>query len=837
MFVSQRSVALPHIRGVEQRTAEKYTCYHCGDACLEDALRFDHKDFCCPGCKAVYGLLQESGLCDYYALTERPGVKEEQDATTVRAELFDLPEVRDKLVEYSEDGITRVTLHVPQMHCSSCIWLLENLQRIEPAIVRSRVRFTSKDLSITFREEHFSLRQLVELLRRIGYAPLLSGGAHSEGKRGAGVPRMLYIKLGVAGFAFGNIMLFSFPDYLGADTSDPQLMKGFQFLNFMFSLPVIFFSSTGFFTSAWTGLRNRMVNIDVPIALGIIALFARSVWDVTTGHGPGYFDSLGGLIFFLLLGRWYQAYTYQAMSFDRSLNDFLPLVVLRKRGSKEEPVSVGDLQQGDHIIVRDQELVPVDGLLHMGTGNIDNSFITGEPLPVRRNVGDTIRAGGRQRGAAIELEVLRPFEQSHLKRLWEEHSGSSTAQRPAMPKMIDQVAQRFTVAVILISVAAGSYWAGRDMDMVWPVVTAVLIVACPCALALSMPFAYGHTMRLLGKAGLFLRDSAVVERMAHIDAVVFDKTGTLTAREAYELHFEGSPLRPDEMRRVHALARNSMHPLSAVLAGRLRPRKNADPASAPSTHWVDVQDLMIPTAIEVHETPGRGIEGMVEGLGVRIGSAAFTDGTEALREAGEAHVHIAIGGMHRGYYVMRKRARTGMADMVEGMRRFATPWLLTGDATVDPEVQRAFHSEEVRTGCTPPDKAGHVRHLQEQGHRVLMVGDGLNDAGALQQSDVGISVSETSAALTPASDAILDARHLQRLPSAVQLTRRARRIVIASLAISLTYNIAGVSFAVAGELTPLIAAILMPLSSVTVVGFVTLAVTIAAGRLGLHNRT
>jgi len=785
----------------------------------------------------VYGLLQESGLCDYYELTERPGVKEAADATTVRAELFDLPEVREKLVEYSEDGVTRVTLYVPQMHCSSCIWLLENLQRIEPAIIRSRVRFTSKELSITFREAQFSLRALVELLRRIGYAPLLSGGKNTAGQRGPGVPRMLYIKLGVAGFAFGNIMLFSFPEYLGADTSDPELMHGFQFLNFIFSLPVLFFSSTGFFTSAWTGLRNRTVNIDFPIALGIIALFARSVWDVLTGYGPGYFDSLAGLIFFLLLGRWYQAYTYQAMSFDRSLDDFLPLVVLRKRGAEEEPVSVGDLVQGDHIVVRDQELIPVDAVLREGIGNIDKSFITGEPLPVRRNVGDTIRAGGRQRGAAIELEVLRPFQQSHLKRLWEEHSGIDAAQRPAMPKMIDQVAKRFTIAVILISVAAGLYWAGRDMDMVWPVVTAVLIVACPCALALSMPFAYGHTMRVLGKAGLFLRDSAVVERMAHIDSVVFDKTGTLTAREAYELRFEGTPLRPDEQQRVQALARNSTHPLSAVLADRLRPRDISASAPAASTHWVDRHGAAPthPAAIEVHETPGQGIEGTVQGLSVRIGSVAFTEGIEAPREAGEAHVHIALGGMHRGHFVMRKRARSGMAETVDGMRRFATPWLLTGDATVDPEVQRVFALNEMRTACSPPDKANHVRLLQQQGHRVLMVGDGLNDAGALQQSDVGISVSETSAALTPASDAILDARHLQRLPAAVHLTRRARRIVIASLAISLTYNITGVSFAVAGKLTPLIAAILMPLSSVTVVGFVTVAVWVAAGRVGLRK--
>jgi P-type Cu+ transporter len=794
---------------VEKRLAEKTTCYHCGDTCAEEHIQYDQKDFCCTGCRAVYGLLNESGLGNYYELAEKPGVKEQSDATRMRPELFDLPEVREKLVEFSEDGVTRVVLTVPQMHCSSCIWLLENLDRAEPAIIRSRVRFSDKELSITFREGKLGLRGLVELLRRIGYAPLLNTDKDKKARRGPGVPRMMYVKLGVAGFAFGNIMLFSFPEYLGADHEDATLLKGFQYLSLLFSLPVLLFASTDFFTSAWAGLRNRTVNIDQPIALGIIALFTRSTLDVLMETGPGYFDSLGGLIFFLLLGRWYQAYTYQALSFDRSLNDFLPLVVLRKLGDAEEAVNVGDLKEGDRIVVRDQELIPVDGVLRDGIANIDNSFITGEPLTTRRMVGDTIRAGGRQRGAAIELEVVRPFQQSHLKRLWEEHTGHG--QRPAMPKMIDNVARRFTIAVILISVVAGFYWWGKDPAMVWPVVTAVLIVACPCALALAMPFTYGHTMRLLGQRGIFLRDAEVVERLAHIDQVVFDKTGTLTAREAYELKFKGDPLDPRELMLVRSLARNSTHPLSAVLYNGLK---------AP-----------LEEAVAVEEIAGQGIGGEVDGVPVRIGSAAFTGGVTALVEDGQAQVHVAIGGIHRGHYTVRKSTRSGMQEAVHGMRELTGTHLLTGDSNVDPAVALAFEGGNMRTGCDPQDKAAYVRALQKDGHRVMMVGDGLNDAGALSQSDVGITVSETSAALTPASDAIISAQALDKLPKAMLLTRRARRIVIMSLGLSLMYNVCGVSFAVSGQLTPLIAAILMPLSSATVAGFVTLATTVTARRL------
>jgi Cu+-exporting ATPase len=783
------------------------TCYHCGDPCVDEQRQHDGHDFCCQGCEVVYDLLNESGMCEYYALDRSPGVKQRSSVDEPRTELFDLEEVRKDLVEFSEDGITRVRFHVPQMHCSSCIWLLENLDRIARAIIRSRVSFTDKELVVNFREDRLNLAGLVKLLRRIGYGPQLTGpSAGSKAK--APVPHMVYVRLGVAGFIFGNTMLFSFPEYLGSEGNEAGLRTGFQWLTVLFSFPVVFFLSTDFFRSAWVGLRNRMVNIDQPIALGIVALWTRSLWDVITGVGPGYFDSLAGLLFFLLIGRWYQAYTYRALRFDRALEDFLPLVVLRRSVRGEDPVKVSDLRPGDHIVVRDQELVPVDAVLKEGEGHIDNSFITGEPMPVRRSVGDMIRAGGRQRGAAIVLEVTRTFAESRLKQLWSEQANSHA--RPLMPKMIDGVARSFTIAVLLISLGAALYWLGHDPQQVWPVVTAVLIVACPCALALSMPFAYGHTIRLLGKHGLFLRGAEVVERLAHIDTVVFDKTGTLTAREAFEVTWQGRPLSDDEQGWTRSLARNSTHPLSAALVQELKGLTYA--------------------ATLVEEEAGAGVSGLVGGHAVRIGSAGFCGALEAVRMAGEAHVHVTIDGLHRGWFAIHKRTRSGILNAVDQLRQRVRLALLTGDATVDEGFQRAFTTGEVRTRCSPADKSAYVREQQDGGHRVLMVGDGLNDAVALAQSDVSITVTETSAALTPASDAILEADALKDLPRFMLLARSARRIVIGSLFISLCYNVVGVSFAVSGHLTPLIAAVLMPLSSVTVVGFVTAAVWLADRR-------
>lgn len=785
----------------EQLTA--VTCFHCGDTCAEEHRKHDDKDFCCHGCEVVYDLLNEAGLCDYYELEKQPGVKKRTSVDEQRTEIFDLDDVRARLVEFSEEGITRVRFQVPQMHCSSCIWLLENLDRVDKAVIRSRVSFADKELTITFREGQLSLAGLVKLLRRIGYGPQLTNAALD--RKQTGVPRMLYVRLGVAGFVFGNTMLLSFPEYLGAD-NEAGLKEGFQWLIVLFSFPVVFFLSTDFFRSAWAGIRSRTVNIDIPIALGIVALWTRSLWDVIMGIGPGYFDSLAGLLFFLLIGRWYQAYTYRALRFDRALEDFLPLVVIRKQGDAEEPVKVNALVVGDRIIVRDQELVPVDAVLRAGTAHIDNSFITGEPLAVRKNVGDTIKAGGRQRGAAIELEVVRPFGESRLKQLWAEQA--AVGQRPAMPRMIDNVARRFTIAVLLISLGAALYWWGKDPLQVWPVVTAVLIVACPCALALSMPFAYGHTIRLLGKRGLFLRDAEVVERLAHADTVVFDKTGTLTAREAHEVEWRGVQLSPATWSMVRSVARSSVHPLSAVLHQYLK------------------QPLQ--EAHAVQDVAGQGVSGSIGSHHVRIGSAVLCGTQEVPRGNGEAVVHVNVDGVAVGHFVVRKRERSGVAEAVARLKFRLRVALLTGDAQVDETLRKAFGGSEMRVACSPADKTRFIKEQQDDGHRVVMVGDGLNDAGALAQSDVGITVTETSAALTPASDAILDAEAIAELPDFLLMARRARRIVIASLGISLCYNITGVSLAVAGHMTPLIAAILMPLSSVSVVGFVSLAVWIGS---------
>jgi Cu+-exporting ATPase len=407
------------------------------------------------------------------------------------------------------------------------------------------------------------------------------------------------------------------------------------------------------------------------------------------------------------------------------------------------------------------------------------------------------------------VEVLRPFEQSSLKRLWEEFRRNDTA-RPTMPRTIDAVARRFTVAVLVIATGAGIYWWGHDPRQVWPVVTAVLIVACPCALALSMPFAYGHVIRLLGRRGLFLRDAEVVERLSRIDTVVFDKTGTLTAREAFDVSFDGVELTAQERTMVRSLARSSIHPLSAAVHHAL---------DAP------VKELAF-----VEEHAGQGIEGIFHGVPVRLGSAAFCNAGPAPIVAGEAVVHVSVGSVPRGLFRLRKKSREGMVEAVERLSACRPAHLFTGDATVSPQLVKAFGPAQVRAGMTPAGKADAVAELQRGGGTVLMVGDGLNDSGALLQSDVGITVTESSAAFTPSSDAIMDARSLHRLPDMLRLTRVAHRIVIASLGISLLYNITGVSFAVAGHLTPLVAAILMPLSSVSVVGFVSLAVWLAYRR-------
>jgi len=786
-------------------------CYHCGEAC-EDVLWEDSKSFCCYGCKTVYSILHANDLCEYYTLDNAPGVKQvtDGDEGAERYRYLDAADVRKQVVEFDSADFTRVRFFIPAMHCISCIWLLENLPKLAAGVIRAEVNFARKSVCIDFNPQTITLGRVANWLYRLGYAPQINLADETE--IAPQIDRSLLVKLAVAGFCFGNVMLFSFPEYLGVDTTDHGWQRIFAWLNLGLSVPVFFYSATVYFKSAFQGLKRLEISIDVPIAAGLLALFLRSSYDIITSTGAGYLDSFTGLVFFLLIGRWFQSRTFESLSFERDFKSYFPLAIYRKAGNDWEAVVIYTLRKDDVIRVRNMEIVPADSILLADEAYVDYSFVTGEARPVLVKRDDQVYAGGRLIGQPVTLRVVQATSQSHLTSLWNNEAFRKSEEQ-TYQKIIDRAARRFTWVVMGLAVLTGIYWYITVPEQMWLVLTSVLMVACPCALALAAPFTYGNMLRVFGRYGLYLKNADVIERMASVDTVVFDKTGTVTHGDTPEVVFHGV-MTPVEYGWVKQLTGSSTHPLSVLV-----------------TASIDVDAAGVVT--DFREVPGKGIEGVFGEHIVRVGSASFA-GVVALSETGGSTVFVSIDGNLRGFFEAKTQVRAGIDTLLARFKNSEIALLSGDNASGEAQMRELFGpNAQLRFNQSPHDKLAFIRELQQQGKRVMMVGDGLNDSGALKQSDVGIAVTDSTGVFTPASDGILTGSQLVNLDRFMTLSRSARRVLLGAFSISFFYNAIALSFAISGHLTPLVAAILMPVSSLSVVGFSILGVRFVASRLPL----
>ncbi len=788
----------------------RVACYHCGEDCPPASILHDEKNFCCEGCKTVYDILEGSALGQYYDLENTPGTSQKNQASAEKYAFLDNPEIVKKLLTFDDGNVSKVRFFVPAIHCSSCIWLLENLHRLNKHVLRSEVHFTKKEVNISFRSAELSLRQVAELMGKIGYAPeinLNSGNRKSEKKAN----RNLSVKVGIAGFCFGNIMLLSLPEYLDVQLDlEHDYKVFFSYLNLLLALPVFFYAGIDYLISAWKGLRHQYINIDVPIALGILTLFGRSAIEILTQTGAGYMDSFTGLIFFLLIGKWYQNKTYQALSFDRDYTSYFPLGATKIiKDTEEANVPVADLKTGDKILVRNQELIPADAVLIKGNGQIDYSFVTGESLPMPKESGDFLYAGGRQMGSAIILEVCKPVESSYLTQLWNQEVFAKPPTR--LTSIMDKVSKYFTLIVLGIALCTGIFWAFADPAQIMNAVTSVLIVACPCALALTLPFAFGHTLRYFGKYGLYLKNAETIEQIAKTKDIIFDKTGTITLSSAMEVNFVGDPLHDYELSVIRSVTRQSTHPLSIGIYQSLH------------------ENLPLVAIESFEEISGAGMEALINGKRIRLGSSQFVNGKVVDNPNNATRVYVEINGIVKGYFQFQNIYRKGLANIMHQLHAHYQTHLLSGDNEQEKQtLSPYFHHLYFRQ--SPVDKLNYLKKLEKQGRKTMMIGDGLNDAGALKQSHVGIAIADDVHHFSPACDAILKADSFEKLPQFIKFTSLSMQVVIIAFILSFLYNLIGLSFAVAGLLTPLIAAILMPLSSVTIVGFISLAISYLASK-------
>ncbi len=777
----------------------------------------------------MHELLAENGLSQFYELQPHPGTRVAGDSAPEKWAFLDDRGVQQRLLDFSDGQLNRVRFQLPAIHCVACVWLLENLFRLHPGIIRSQVNFPRREVAIYFASGKISLSQLAALLASIGYEPQLTLGEVEKAPTNPARKR-LWLQIGVAGFAFGNVMLFSLPHYLGLDAfSEPLLKSIFGWLSLALAAPVLVYSAGDYWHSAWLSFRQRMLTLDVPIALGLAALYLQSTVAILFGWGEAYLDSLCGLVFFLLCGRAFQEKTYERLAFDRDYKCFFPLSVMRRSGSSDATVAISSLQVGDRLLLRNGEIIPADCRLMNGSACIDYSFVTGESEQVRREPGDYLYAGGKQMGMTIEVETLKAVSQSYLASLWN-HSAFRKPRLSRLETLTNRYSRRFTKLVIAIALVAGLVWAfcGKPAKGV-KAVTSVLIVACPCALALTAPFALGTAQRLLARRQVFVRNGQVLERMAQVDAIVFDKTGTLSTPGADGTQFVGEPLSSAEAAWVEVLARHSIHPHARAVRDALaKTALNQEMPANERLEWFK-------------EESGCGISGVVDGHELRLGSQPWLEQGGVRIPAKQTAVGsgscLAIDGGFRGWFSLAQGLRPEINGLLRRLGRDCELALLSGDNERERlRFERVFGAgSRLYFNQTPVDKLQFVQDLQGRGKVVMMVGDGLNDAGALKQSDVGIAVVEDMAKFSPASDVILAVEQVPNLSKVLALTRHAVKIVRLSFGISAIYNAVGIGVAAAGILSPVICAILMPLSSISVVLFACGATTWAARSFEAEN--
>ncbi len=775
-------------------------CFHCGQGIEKERILFDEKTFCCNGCKSVYEILNANNLNNFYELNKRAGIRP-GDENSGQFDYLDTPEIFEKVTDFSEGNTSLITFKIPVIHCSSCIWLLESLHTLNKNIKYSQVNFTRKTLQVSFNHNELKLSELANFLTNLGYKPVIS--LETADKNVEHLDKSLLVKFAIAAFAFGNGMFLAFPEYIGGEDYWMEHYKGlFRALMCLLAIPVVVYSASDYYKSAWYGLKNKIVNIDVPIVLGIIVLFGRSLYEVATDYGPGYFDTLCGLLFFMLLGKIFQKRTYSALSYDRDYKSFYPIAVTKVDfDGKQDNILLSEIKIGDRILVRNQEIIPVDAILINGDGNIDNSFITGESATISKQPGDKIFAGGKQIGSSLELEVIKNVDQSYLTQLWNKEAFKK--HETGLDTLTNKVSKYFTFIILGIALISGIYWYFIDLNKMFQVISAILIIACPCALALSAPFTFGHIMRILGRNKFYVKDTITIEKIAKLDTIVFDKTGTITHRKKSNITYEGAEIQEFDLLNIKTLLKNSNHPLSKSLYD-----------------FIEVNDDYYQVE-HFREISGKGYEAMVRGNLYKIGSARYNNQESKNLETA---VYISKNNEFIGKFIFKNEYRENLKNLFKKLAGYHV-FILSGDnASEENQLKELIPaSKGMAFNQSPEDKLNYIKNLQDQNFKVAMLGDGLNDAGALKQSNVGIAIADDTNSFTPSSDVIMDGEKVVLLDKYLNVCKGSMTIVKMTFIISFLYNVVGLSYAVTGHMHPLFAALIMPASSITVVSFTTLS--------------
>lgn len=766
-------------------------CFHCGENISGHVVEYDNHHFCCHGCQSVYMLLEQNQMCSYY---DNPIRKLSKAPTIEKYSFLENPEIAAQYIQFSSPEKNLIQFRSPYIQCASCVYLLEKLHLLHGGVIESRVNFSQQLITIQYQPQLISLRTLVEWLTHIGYEPVLDH-EKADNSLWKKMQREYWMAIAISGFCFANIMLLSFPEYLHLDMEDAKSMTMlFRWINVLLSLPALFIGGRTFFRKTIQGIRAKTLPIDAPLVLSLLLTFTRSLYEIASGTGAGYLDSMTGIIFFMLIGRYIQELTQQRLHFQRTYKSFFPISALRIQAESEEWIPLQKIQIGDSLKIHSNEMVPCDGTLTSEHALIDYSFVTGESKPQALKEGDKLFAGGRQVGGTFSMVSTQKVEHSYLIHLWNDQPSEK---RDSIGTWVDRWASHFTLFLLGITALSFVYWFKIDLDRGLHAATTILIVACPCALLLSSAFTQGAALYQLSKMGCHVKNARVLDQLAAATAIAWDKTGTLTTKDV-QVEWLQKPSE-NHLAAICILARQSTHPISQSLYKKTK------------NHF---QEIPIQ---QFNDAPGQGISAVIEGRLYKIGHAQWV----GLDHPIAANAFISCSGEIIGAIALNHPIRKGMKGVLTQLQSTFKQSVISGDPlktapeilAILPEACHAFH------GLSPHQKKSHIVQMQEQHEIVVMIGDGLNDAGALSSADVGIAITEDAFGFSPSCDIILEGKHLHQLPEIIRYAKAQQHIVRWSFGISLLYNIIGLSIAVQGQMHPLIAAVLMPTSSITIMAF------------------
>jgi Cu2+-exporting ATPase len=676
-------------------------------------------------------------------------------------------------------------LSLPGIHCAACIGAVERALSATPGVENARVNLSLKRVAIS--ATFVDTETLIEVLKQTGYEayPLDAGMLQGQGDT---VGRKLLIRLAVAGFAMMNVMLFSVAVWSGASDATRDL---FHIISAMISLPAVLFCGQPFFSSAWSALRVRTMNMDVPISLAILLAAGMSLFEVLNSGAHAYFDAALSLTFFLLIGRYLDHHTRDAArSAAKELAALEVQTAQRVENGETQTVAVSTLTIGDTVMIPTGVRVPVDGHLISAHATTDRSFLTGESAAVNLVRNETVEAGEINLGAPFEMKATRVGEDTTLRRVAALTEMAENS-RSTYTNLADKAARVYAPAVHLLAFAAFGIWVALTGDIrhALNIAVAVLIITCPCALGLAVPTVATRAIALLYAKGFLVKSGTALERIAEIDIAVFDKTGTLTlSGSARQLNHLSEP----QIRIARALAQTSQHPVSRAILAAL-------PAASPAS---------ITDAVEV---AGCGVEGQYKGQTVRLGKGTWLgaefDGTG-----------LQIGTSDPVALPLSETQRPGVQTAIEGLRDLGiAPQILSGDRhDAVAELAQAVGIKELRAETSPTEKHTYLSALHAQGHHTLMIGDGLNDTAALAAAHASVAPASALDASRNAADVVIIREGIDELPSLIAIARSTVHLSKQNFTIAAVYNFIAVPFALLGYATPLLAAIAMSVSSITV---------------------